>query len=286
MLTAPRAHASPARAQELDEVVDQPRDHQREHRPPERREDRGGGQRQAPDIGIDQRHVDQPGPPQDEADPDRDLERRLPCLLRLHRQVADIGQDSGFHCVEMIASASRCARSPRTISVDEPGIAQQRPERAVQACDERQRDVTLDTASPPPKITSNSADSASDDLAAKTSRTGTGRARSDVAACHSAPRRPSGCPNSWSSAPTSFSPSGRPSDSSRSSIRLAIRSRSSAIDVVGLGGARQVPADRGQIAVDQVHHLSFSVRRRIDSEIEFHSPSNCASVSTPTGESR
>ncbi len=53
-------------------------------------------------------------------------------------------------------------------------------------------------------------------------------------------------------------------------------------DVVGLGGGQGAP-DRVEIAFEQVHHLSLSVRRRIDSEIAFHSPRSCASTPTPSG---
>jgi len=44
----------------------------------------------------------------------------------------------------------------------------------------------------------------------------------------------------------------------------------------------QVAPHRGDIAVEQVHHMSFPVRRRIDSEIAFHSASSCASTAPPS----
>ena len=57
-------------------------------------------------------------------------------------------------------------------------------------------------------------------------------------------------------------------------------------DVVGVLGG-QVAADGREIAIQQVHHLSpFSVSRRIDSEIAFHSPRSWARIAVPSALSR
>ena len=56
-------------------------------------------------------------------------------------------------------------------------------------------------------------------------------------------------------------------------------------DIVSASG-REVAANGVQISLDEAHHHSFPVRRRIDAEIAFHSPRSCARIASPSGESR
>ena len=56
-------------------------------------------------------------------------------------------------------------------------------------------------------------------------------------------------------------------------------------DIGGLVG-RQIAAHGGQIAVKQLHHRSPSDRRRMESEIEFHSASSWARTRSPSGDRR